>query len=108
MSVSKETQEKINLLFKTNPEMIDRLYNCDAEAIREIGNLSQRGINPDDVVVAYESGDEDAMNYLYQQAKRLVVLKELYKDLCFEYYKKTKDASGHLEDVSSYKTNVQR
>lgn len=108
MSASKETQEKINLLFKTNPEMRDRLYNCDAEAIREIGSLSQRGINPDDVVVAYESGDQDTMNYLYQQAKRLVGLQELYKDLCFEYYKKKKDTSGHLEDVSSHKTNVKR
>ena len=107
MSVSKETQAKINLLFKTNPEMRDRLYNCDAEAIREIGSLSQRGINPDDVVVAYESGNQDTMNYLYQQAKRLVGLQELYKDLCFEYYKK-KNTSGHLEDVSSHKTNVKR
>ena len=68
--------------------MRDRLYNCDAEAIREIGSLSQRGINPDDVVVAYESGNQDTMNYLYQQAKRLVGLQELYKDLCFECYKK--------------------
>ena len=104
MSVSKETQEKINLLFQTNPEMKDRLYNCDAEAIREIGSLSQRGISPDDVVVTYESGDQGNMNYLYKQAKRLVGLQELYKDLCFEYYKKTKNTSEHLEDVSNHKT----
>lgn len=108
MSVSKETQEKINLLFKANPEMIDRLYNCDAEAIREIGSLSQRGINPDDVVVAYESGDPSAMKYLYQHAKKLIGLQELYKDLCFEYYKKTKDTLGHLEDVNSHKINVKK
>ena len=104
MSVSKEIQEKINLLFQTNPEMKDRLYNCDAEAIREIGSLLQRRINTDDVVVAYESGDQDTMNYLYQQAKRLVGLQELYKDLCFEYYNKTKNTSGHLEYVSNHKT----
>ena len=100
MSVSKEVQEKINFLFKANPEMIERLYNCDVEAIREIGSLSQRGINPDDIVVAYESGDQDTMNYLYQQAKRLAGLQELYKDLCYEYYKKTKDTSESLDKVS--------
>ena len=75
-------------------EMIEKLYNCDAEAIREIGSLSQRGINPDDVITAYESSDQDTMDYLYQQAKRLVGLQELYKDLCFEL-------SGCL-----YKSNV--
>jgi hypothetical protein len=108
MSISKETQEKINLLFKNNPKMIERLYNCDAEAIREIGSISQRGINPDDIVVAYESGEQDTINYLYRQAKRLIELQELYKDLCFEYYKKVKDKKGNLNDVSSYKTNVKR
>ena len=91
MSISKETQEKINFLFKTNPEMIEKLYKCDAEVIREIGSLSQRGVNPDDVIAAYESGDSNTMNNLYQQAKRLVELQELYKELCFEYYKKIKD-----------------
>ena len=91
MSLSKETEEKINFLFKNNPEMKDKLCNCDAEAIREIGSLSQRGINPDDVVAAYESKDKDTMNYLYNQAKRLVLLQELYKDLCLEFYKKTKE-----------------
>jgi len=91
MNISKELKERINHIFKTNPEMIEKLYNCDAEAIREIGRLSQRGINPDDVVAAYESGDHSTMNYLYQQAKRLVELQELYKELCVEYYNNTKD-----------------
>ena len=107
MNISKENQEKINLLFKNDPEMIEKLCKYDAEAIREVGILSQRGINPDDVIVAYESDDSSTMNYLYQQAKRLVELQELYKELCFEYYKK-KNTSGHLEDVSSHKTNVKR
>ena len=100
MSLSIETQEKINKLFKTKPEMIEKLYNCDAEAIREIGSLSQRGINPDDIIAAYESGDQETMKYLYQQAKRLVGLQELYKDLCFEYYKKTKGTSEHTVEVN--------
>jgi len=91
MSISKGTQEKIKLLFGKNPEMLEKLYKCDAEAIREIGILSQKGINPDDVIVAYESDDRTTMNYLYQQAKRLVELQELYKELCVEYYNNTKD-----------------
>ena len=91
MNISKENKERINLLFKTNPEMIEKLYKFDVETIREIGILSQSGINPDDVIVAYESGDPSTMNYLYQQAKRLVGLQELYKELCLEYYKKIKD-----------------
>ena len=106
MNILKETEEKINLLFKADPEMIEKLYNCDAEAIRKIGSLSQRGINPDDVIVAYESGDPNTINYLYQQAKRLVGLQELYKELCFEYYKKTKDTSGYLENNDSHKRSI--
>ena len=104
MGISKKTKERINLLFKTNPEMIEKLYKCDSEAIREIGSLSQRGINPVDVIVAYESGDPSTMNYLYQQAKRLVGLQELYKELCFEYYKKTKDMSENVEQSSSQRS----
>ena len=106
MSISKETQERINLLFKTNPEMIEKLYKCDAKAIREIGSLSQRGINPADVVVAYESGEPNTMNYLYQQAKRLVGLQELYKELCFEYYKKTKETSGNVEQSCNQRRSI--
>ena len=106
VEVNDETLEKINLLFSTNPEMKDRLCNWDVEAIREIGSISQRGINPDDVVAAYESGNRDTMDYLYQQAKRLVVLQELYKDLCFEYYKKSKVTSELREDESGHKINL--
>ena len=101
MSISKENQERINSLFKTNPEMIEKLYKCDAEAIRKIGSISQKGINPNDVVASYESGDPSTMNNLYQQAKRLVVLQELYKELCFEYYKKPKDTLENIEHSSS-------
>ena len=105
MSISKETQERINLIFKTTPEMIEKLYKCDAEAIREIGSLSQRGINPNDVIVAYESGDPSTMNYLYQQAKRLVGLQELYKELCFEYLRKQK-TSRNVEQSSNQRRRI--
>lgn len=101
MGISKEIQERINLLFKTNSEMKEKLYKCDAEAIREIGILSQKGINPDDVIAAYESGDPSTMNYLYQQAKKMVGLQELYKELCFEYYKKIKATPEAVEISNS-------
>ena len=106
MSISKETQKKINFLFKTNPEMIEKLYQCDAEAIREIGSLSQRGINPDDIIAAYESGEPSTMDYLYQQAKKIVGLQELYKELCFEYYKKIKETPENIEQVSIKKRKI--
>lgn len=106
MGISKEIQERINLLFKTNSEMKEKLYKCDPEAIREIGMLSQRGINPDDVIAAYESGDSSTMNYLYQQAKRLVELQKLYKELCFEYYKKIKDTPETVENFNSKRRSI--
>jgi len=90
MAISKETQEKINFLFKTNPEMIEKLYRCDADAIREIGSLSQKGINPDDVIVAYESGNPNNIEYLYQRAKRLVGLQYCTKSCVLNIIRKQK------------------
>ena len=106
MSISQENQEKINVLFKTNPEMIEKLNRCDADAVREVGRLSQRGINPDDVIAACESGDPDTMNYLYQQAKRLIGMQELYKDLCFEYYMKLKDAPDTIDQANTHRRSI--
>ena len=83
MGISKETQAKINILFKTNSEMKEKLLQCDVDAIREIGKKKKKGMNPDDIIAAYESGDPETMKYLYLQAKRLVGLQELYKELCF-------------------------
>ena len=91
MNISKKNQEKVNILFENNSEMKEKLYKGDAEAIREIGIISQRGINPDEIIAAYESDDPSAMDNLYQNAKRLVELQKLYKVLCLEYYKKMKD-----------------
>ena len=105
MGISKKTKEKINLLFETNPEMLEKLCKCDVEAIREIGISSQRGIDPADVIAAYESGDPSTMTYLYQHSKRLVGLQELYKELCLEYYKETKKTSGNLEQSSAQRRN---
>jgi len=98
MTVSLKTQRKINNLFKTNPEFRERLFVCDAAAIREVGGLSQSKVEPEDIIEAYESNDKDTMNYLYKQAKRLVELKELYNDLCIEFYEKIE---GNVEDNDS-------
>ena len=106
MSLSKKNEERIKLLFRSNPEMVEKLYKCDVESIREIGILSQKGINPDDIIAAYESGDSSTMNYLYQKAKRLVELQELYKELCLEYYKKTKDLSESIEQPNIQNRSV--
>ena len=108
MGISKGTQEKINLLFKANSEMITKLYNCDPDAIREIGSLSQKGINPDDVIDAYESGEPSSLDYLYKQAKKLILLQELYKDLCVEYYRKIKDIPEDVMQPNSERGNVKK
>ena len=89
MNTLKELQEKINLLFKNNKELREKLLLGDVNAIREIGVMSQKGMNPEDIVDAYESNDSETMKYLYNKAKRLVELRELYNNLCLEYYKKS-------------------
>ena len=89
MNISKELQEKINLYFKNNEGLRDKLLVGDANAIREIGSISQKGINPEDIVTAYESDDSKTMKHLYEKAKKIVELQKLYKDLCLEYYNKS-------------------
>ena len=106
MSISNKTQEKIKFLYENDHEMREKLYELDADAIRKVGILSQRGINPDDVIVACESNDQSTMNYLYQQAKRLVGLQELYKELCIEYYNKIKDTSESIESSSNKRRRI--
>lgn len=101
MSINKETQERINFLFKTNSKMKEKLFKCDAEAIREVAILSQKGISPNAVKIAYESGDERAMKKLYEEAKRLLELQELYKELCIEFYSKTKETSESYNSEKS-------
>lgn len=91
MKASKEIQERINLLFKNNKELREKLLAGDANAIREIGSISQQGINPEDVVAAYESDDSETMKYLYRKSQKLIELQKLYRDLCLEYYKSKND-----------------
>ena len=91
MNISKELQEKINLLLKNNEELRAKLLVGDANAIKEIGSISQKGMNPEDIVDAYESNDSETMKYLYEKAKKIVELQKLYRDLCLEYSKSKKN-----------------
>ena len=88
--------------------MVEKFYKYAAAAIRKVGSISQKGINPDDVIAAYKSGDNDTMLYSYQQAKRLVGLQELYKELSFEYYKKTKESSLNGEQSINSKGGLKK
>ena len=85
MRFSEELQVKIKDLFQNNKEIREKLLAGDADTIREIGSKSQKGFEPEDIVAAFESGDKETIEYLYQQAKKMVELKNLYKDLCLAY-----------------------
>lgn len=79
-------QTKIRTLFKNDKKTMELLLNCDPITIRNIGSISQERIDPQDVVDAFESNDQDTMNYLYNKAKRMLELHELYQELCNIYY----------------------
>ena len=91
MNISKELQEKINLIFKNNEELRKRLLVGDANAIREVGSISQKCMNPEDIVDAYESNDSETMKYLYKKAQKQIETQKLYRELCLEYYKSIRD-----------------
>lgn len=89
MIFSTETQAKINELFSENEEMKARLLSGDSDAIREVGTLSQMRIAPEDVVSSFDSNDEEAIQNLYNKAKTMLSLRELYKVMCEEYSRNT-------------------
>ena len=91
MKFSKELEDKIKEIFKTEDGLRNNLLAGDAETIRKIGSLSQRGMNPEDVVDAIESDDPEAIKYLYHKAKRIIEMQKLYKDLCDAYTNKEVD-----------------
>lgn len=90
MNMSKEIKEKINSLFADNDEVRNKLLALDADTIRKIGSASQLGINPSDIIAAYEDNNSGAMEELYNRAKKILELQELYKELCLEYYHHSK------------------
>ena len=76
--------------------------------LEKLVQLHKKRINPDDVIIAYESDDPTVMKYLYQQAKKLKELQDLYKKLCFEYYTKDEEIPIHSEDVNNRKPNIKK
>lgn len=103
MTFSSETQEKIKQLFKQDMVMGEKILSGDADAIREMGNMAQRGMSPEEIVLAFESNDQTAINNIYMQGKRLVELKQLYKDLCMEYCYKVESKNETISNNGSKK-----
>ena len=95
MNLSKELKEKINVIFENNEEVREKLLKGDANIIRKIGLASQKGMNPEELVDAYESNDRESMENLYNKAKKIVELQKLYRELCIEYSKS--NISGNEE-----------
>ena len=84
MVYTKETTKKIKELLKTNPELKDKILSGDLDAIRDIGIISGRGITPEEVVAMIDNGKQEE---LYNYAKKLIGLRELYMSLCLEINK---------------------
>ena len=82
--LSQELQNKIKRLLNTDEDLKQKLLKGDVDSIKLIPSISQKGINPKDVVEAFESNRSEE---IYKEAQRLLELQQLYKDLCFEYSK---------------------
>ena len=80
--ISDELKEKIEISFKNYGDLKNKLLSGDVYAIRQVCIMSQKNIAPEDVIEAYESNN---MDYLYNQAKKMVKLQEIYKELCDTY-----------------------
>lgn len=86
MRLSAELETKIRILFENNQEVREELLAGNPDTIREIGAISQKGINPEDIVEAYENND-GKIDELYKKAKMMLELQKLYRELCLEYGK---------------------
>ena len=96
MKFSEELQSRIKNLFKNNEELRDKLLLGDADSIRQIGALSQKKINPEDIIKAYESNNNQ-MEELYKKARFAVELKVLYRDLCLEFSRIARNANDMVK-----------
>ena len=99
MVFSTKMQEKINALFAADDVMREKLLAGDDDAIREIACISQKGIKAEDIVVAFESDNRDAITEIYNNAKKMIELQKLYRELCLEFYKKSEKVSDELNSV---------
>ena len=86
MRLSAELETKIRILFENNQEVREELLAGNPDTIREIGFMSQRRIEPQEIVEAYENND-GKIDELYKKAKMMLEVKKLYRELCLEYGK---------------------
>ena len=84
MEFPEKLQEEIKKFFDNNPSLRDRLLKGEPDAIREVGAMSQIRMSPEYVAEMCVSGK---IEELYEKAKLMISLKELYEELCFEYSK---------------------
>ena len=80
--VTTDLQEKINIIFKDDENIKNRLLNGEEEAIRELATSLGKSIDPLDIIIAYENKDFDS---LYKRAQQLIQIRELYVAMCKWY-----------------------
>lgn len=86
MKITDEMMKKIDLYLndeELNNNLLSDNIDKNKNAIQYIGYISQEKINPLDVIKSYEN---NTMDSLYDNAKRLVELNKIYNQLCDEVY----------------------
>ena len=89
MNFSEELKAKIRILFENNEDVKEKLLAENPDTIREIGFMSQRRIEPQEIVKAYESGNKNEIEELYKKAKMMIEIQKLYRELCLAYGKES-------------------
>ena len=79
MQLPKELEEKIKTLFVDDAELRMRLLKGEAEAIQQLAMITGK-IDPIEIVKSYEN---NTMDFLYQKAKKLIQIRDLYVELCY-------------------------
>ena len=92
MRLSAELETKIRILFENNQEVREELLAGNPDTIREIGFMSQRRIEPQEIVEAYENND-GKIDELYKKAKMMLEVQKLYRELCLEYGKSKNESN---------------
>lgn len=82
--VPDELKEIIEKTFKNGSRWRNGLLNCDPNAIRSLGTIVQKGMDPIDVLDYLDKGKT---NLLRKKATRLLELQCLYIGLTDIYYK---------------------
>lgn len=82
MEFSEKLQVEIKKIFENDPELRDSLLAGNPDAIRKVGAMSQIRIRPEYIAEMCENGK---IEELYEKAKLMIQLRELYETLCYEY-----------------------